>query len=223
MLMDLNNHHAIEHDHHDGDNFCPLCGNGVELLLSAADVEILFLAMTVGMGRADVDAVDRLLTGAINARLLNRVLDVALQGHLLPFDVDMSGEVSWRPTQESLSAAEIAAYHAELQRASAQHSDAATSSLLTGVERRQLALATAAGFRGQSQPLDVEDIVLEWAEGARDMAYDLDGILAGQLVPYIADDDPQRRIQVEDFEDLPDDEQVRYRLALDMLETSHNE
>jgi hypothetical protein len=220
MTIDSNNYsRALEHDH-DGDGPCPLCRDG-EPLLSADDFGRLSLAMTIGTGRHDAAAVGQLFNGAVNARLLNRLLDVALLGHLLPCAIYASGEVAWRPTNDLLSAAEITRYRAEFQRVTVENGDAAPGSLLTGGERRQLALATAAGFGGQDR--EVEQTVLEWAEVARDMAQNLDGILTGRLVPYVADDDPERLIQVKDVEELPVAEKIHYRRAFDMLATAHNE
>ena len=196
---------------------CPVCGDGSTPVLSRADGERLIFAMTVGMGRHEPEAVGRLLEAATSAHLAARTLALALEGRAVPILIHETGAVFWQLVEQRLSPDEIDRYRSEVGSVSADTSGA--GGLLTGVERKRLVLATAAGFGDGPESSQQAQAVLEWAETVRDSIRELEDILNGRLLPYIPNNDDERLIEVREVEELPADQRTTYRRVLAQLKT----
>jgi hypothetical protein len=197
---------------------CPVCGNGSTPFLPRADAARLIYATEVGMDQPDDEAIVRVLNIAISVRLWARTLDLALQGCLVPVEIREGDDVRWQPIEQRLGHEEIAQYRLQFGDVSGEPSDPTSDHLLTSAERQRLTLAIYAGLGDGPGTLEQREAVIHWAEMVRRSVHDLDGILAGRLLPHVLADG-EERFCVGRVDDLPAQRRAGYRHGIAQLET----
>lgn len=158
----------------EGADACPV--SSPRELLTPLEEQLLIAGLIAATGQIDPDAIENLLNSACYARMSIITLGLAMEGQVVPIGFDEFGRVRWRRAEECLRPEQVRELRQSLAQVKARSPE---------VRRRTLLTILAQCGDTPMASAEVEAIVA-WAEEIRRMGEDMEGVLRGWLVPFIA-------------------------------------